>query len=348
MNRLIVDIRRRLPGFTLSVQLEAGEGRLGLLGASGSGKSMTLRCIAGVDDPDEGVIVLNGRTLFDSKKKLRLTPQKRRAGYLFQNYALFPHMTVAQNILTPLNRVSRKERKEILSRYAALFQLEGLMDRLPGELSGGQQQRAALARALCWRPDILMLDEPFSALDSYLSWQLEPSLLELLEGYGGITLFVSHNRDEAYRFCSELMVMDQGRIVAAGSKEEVFLRPQCLAAARLTGCKNISRAERTGAHALYAKEWGMALKTAAPVPPDIRYVGLRAHDFCICGPEDENAVPLAGAQVSETPFSVTVMIPGRGREPLRWEIDRSQWPLCAPSGLPPFASLPRDKLMLLQ
>ena len=201
---LEVNVTKRFDGFTLHAAFTAGDTATALLGASGCGKSMTLRCIAGIVRPDEGRIVLDGRVLFDSTQGIDLPPQQRNVGLLFQNYALFPNMTVEQNILSAL-----KKEKDPAARRAACaealraMRLEELAKRLPGALSGGQQQRAALARILAAKPRILMLDEPFSALDSYLREEVEGEVGSLLAGFAGTALLVTHNRDEAYRLCRE-------------------------------------------------------------------------------------------------------------------------------------------------
>jgi molybdate transport system ATP-binding protein len=201
---LYVKIKKSLGEFSLNVEFEAGNEVLALLGASGCGKSMTLRCIAGVVKPDEGKIVLDGETIFDSEKKINLPPQKRHVGLLFQNYALFPNMTVEQNIRTVLARAGRSQNdREHLASLMKSFYIEGLEDHYPSQLSGGQQQRVALARIIASGPKIIMLDEPLSALDSFLRWQLEQELMRLLESYPGTTLYVSHNRDEIYRICEK-------------------------------------------------------------------------------------------------------------------------------------------------
>ena len=153
---------------------------------------MTLKCIAGIEKPDRGTITLDGRVLFDSEKHINLTPQQRRVGYLFQQYALFPNMTAAQNILCGIRTGSRAEKKEKLAALLRTFRLEGLEKKLPAQLSGGQQQRVALARILASEPQAILLDEPFSALDSYLKWELELELGELLGAFDGPILWVSH------------------------------------------------------------------------------------------------------------------------------------------------------------
>ena len=177
---LHIDIRKRLGSFTLDVKFSAENGITSLLGASGCGKSMTLKCIAGIEKPDEGRIELDGTVLFDSAQKINLPPQKRRVGYLFQNYALFPNMSVRQNILCGLNREKDRGAKERRLRdMLRMMQLEGLEDRKPAQLSGGQQQRAALARILVNDPQILLLDEPFSALDGHLRDSLKVEMRDL-------------------------------------------------------------------------------------------------------------------------------------------------------------------------
>lgn len=223
---LEVTIAKRFEGFTLHADFAAGNTAAAILGASGCGKSMTLRCIAGVVKPDSGRIVLDGRVLFDSEKGIDLPPQQRNVGLLFQNYALFPNMTVEQNILCAL-----KKEKDPAARKAACgaalraMRLEELAHRLPSELSGGQQQRAALARILAGRPRILMLDEPFSALDSYLREEVEGEVGSLLSNFDGTALLVTHDRDEAYRLCREMIVMDSGEVLRAGTTKEVFADP---------------------------------------------------------------------------------------------------------------------------
>ncbi|MBP2632027.1 MAG: ABC-type sulfate/molybdate transport system, ATPase component [Firmicutes bacterium] len=242
---IYVDIKKSLGRFSLDVQVEAENEILGLLGASGCGKSMTLKCIAGIVKPDYGKIVVNDRVLFDSEKKINLTPQERKTGYLFQNYALFPHMTVEENIAVGIRR-PKSEQEKIVKEKIATFYLDGLEKRYPGQISGGQQQRVALARIFASEPDIIMLDEPFSALDNHLKWQMELETMKVLENYKGTILFVSHSRDEVYRLCDRTAVISDGKLEVVCDKKEMFNSPKTLAASRLTGCKNHSRAEKIG------------------------------------------------------------------------------------------------------
>ena len=178
---LQVRIKKKLGNFLLDVDFSMDGGIFAILGASGCGKSMTLKCIAGIERPDEGRIVLNDRVLFDSAKRINLPPQKRKVGYMFQDYALFPTMNVVQNIQAGMGR---KPDPKKVREYITGFQLGGLEHHMPDQLSGGQKQRVAMARMLAAEPEVLLLDEPFAALDSYLKWKMEQQMLELLQKYG--------------------------------------------------------------------------------------------------------------------------------------------------------------------
>ena len=187
---LEVKIRKKLRGFDLAVEFSVRDEVLALLGASGCGKSMTLKCIAGIEKPDEGRILLNGRTLFDSEKGVNLAPQKRRVGYLFQDYALFPNMTVAENI-TFSARGTKEEKRKLLERELARFSLAGLENSYPKELSGGQNTRLALAKMLLEKPDLLVLDEPTNHLDV----DAKEELKRALKAYKGSILLICHEPD---------------------------------------------------------------------------------------------------------------------------------------------------------
>lgn len=314
---LSVDIRKRMGEFFLDARFEAGNEVLALLGSSGCGKSVTLKCIAGVMAPDEGRIVLDGRVLFDSREGVNLAPQERGVGLLFQNYALFPNMTVAGNILSVLRKERRDRRRDKLATLLERFYLQGLESHYPSQLSGGQQQRAALARILASEPALIMLDEPLSALDSYLRWQLETELVRLLEQFEGTTLYVSHNRSEVYRICRRVCVMHQGLSEPVRDVADLFERPGTFAAALLSGCKNYSRMERIAPRTVSALDWGVRLTCGADVPEDARYVGVRAHYLRFCDGPGENAFPCAVQRVAEDVFEAVVIVRPRGVEPGR-------------------------------
>ena len=333
---LFVEIRKRLGDFVLDARFETDDPVTGLLGASGCGKSMTLKCIAGVETPDEGRIVLDGETLFDSARGINLPPQKRGVGYLFQHYALFPHMTVEKNILCGLHGEKDKAvRRQRLREMIAMLQLEGLEKHRPAELSGGQAQRVALARMLVSRPRLLLLDEPFSALDSHLRDQLQPQFLSLLRSYGRQAVMVTHSRDEAYHLCSRLCVMDNGRILRAGGTKEVFADPGSEPAARLTGCKNIARAVKAGEYEVDVPEWGIRLTAAKPVPDNIRAVGLRAHYFHPRAAANRYAVQWVDEL--EEPFEWILLFRYEGQDAaspaLWWRMPKDKKPPAMPEAL---------------
>ena len=192
---LYVDIRKKLGGFTLETQFEAADGVTGILGASGCGKSMTLRCIAGIVKPDEGHIELDGKVLFDSREKINLRPQERHVGLLFQNYALFPNMTVRQNLMTGLKaeKTGKKEAEIRIQEMLEKFELKDLEKHKPAELSGGQQQRVSIGRAIVKNPDILLCDEPTGALDYNTSKEILKLIEEVNKKYGNTIIMVTHN-----------------------------------------------------------------------------------------------------------------------------------------------------------
>lgn len=306
-----VDIRKRMGDFLLDVNFETGNEVLALLGASGCGKSMTLKCLAGVLKPDEGRIVLDGRVLFDSRGGINLPPQERRVGLLFQNYALFPNMTVEGNILTVLRKERRERRRVKLAALLEKFYLQGLESHYPSQLSGGQQQRVALARILASDPSLVMLDEPLSALDTYLRWQLEAELVRLLEQFEGTTLYVSHNRSEVYRICRKVCVMHQGISDPVCGVAELFEKPGTLPAALLSGCQNYSRIERLSPRAVFALDWGVELTCGDDVTEDSRYIGVRAHSLNIIGGPGENAFACNVLRKAEDVFeTILIVSPG--------------------------------------
>ena len=307
---LFVDIQKQLSGFMLDVTFSANNKPVGLLGGSGAGKSMILRCIAGLETPTRGCIVLNGRVLFDAKQKIDLPSRDRNVGYLFQNYALFPHLTVAENIAFGLPKgLSSNEIQQQVQTHLLAVQLPGYEKRYPGELSGGQQQRVALARALASKPDALLLDEAFSALDTHLRHQIETLVLTTLENYPGVTLLVTHNLEEAYRICQHLLVVDDGIILTHGLKQDIFEYSSSVRVAQLTGCKNFSQAVIIEDHKIEAVEWGCSLKVVEPIPEYFSHVGIRAHQITFIEEENQpNTFPCWLAATSETQHRMTLYL----------------------------------------
>jgi len=312
--RLEVNAERRLETFTLKVSFETSQGAVGLLGPSGAGKSMSLRMIAGVTTPDRGRIVLNDRVLFDSDTKQNLPAAKRRIGVVFQDYALFPHLTVAENVGFGLRQLPERERQTRIDENLASMQIADLTNRFPREISGGQRQRVAIARCMAINPDALLLDEPFAALDPHLRRQTEEQLRKTLSGFKGPVVFVTHDMEEAFRFCTNLLVLDRGIVIAAGPKHQLFEDPGTVAAARLTGCKNIMAAVPAGPNRVSIPAWDCELETAQPVGSTVTHIGYRSHQIRFVDEESaENVLPCWLVGTNEAPHEMTLYLRLRTR-----------------------------------
>lgn len=253
---LEVTLEKSLGGFQLRVDFAAGKEILVLFGPSGAGKSLTLQCLAGVIRPDGGRIVIDGTAVYDSQRGIHLPPQKRRVGYVPQNYSLFPHLTVEQNIAYGLVGWPREEVQQRVRAMLRLMRLRGLEERRPHQLSGGQQQRVAVARAIITEPRLLLLDEPYSALDSIIRGRLMEDLLELQQRFRLTTLLVTHDLVDAYTVAHRLLVLDEGQVLQSGEKEAVVFRPASATVARLMGHRNLFRGT-----VVTAREDGLLIQT---------------------------------------------------------------------------------------
>ena len=319
--------RKRLGAYTLDIALRADNEAIALLGASGAGKSMALKCIAGVEKPDSGRIVLDGRVLFDAQRGIDLPPQARKVGLLFQHYALFPTMTVQQNIVCGLRHLPKLIRRHRADELMRRFHLDELRHQLPASLSGGQQQRVALARMLGSEPQLLLLDEPFSALDSFLRWELEQIVAEVITAHEGTTLFVSHNRDEAYRLCDRIAVIERGEIEVCKAKSALFAQPETRAAARILGCENIADAQWLGEDAVTIPAWGIALRVRRK--PRAAAIGLPAQAIRMV--QGENAFCARIERIIPCPDHVRLVVrPPRAEESLLCLVDKTTAPLPSP------------------
>ncbi|MBF2014246.1 MAG: sulfate/molybdate ABC transporter ATP-binding protein [Rivularia sp. T60_A2020_040] len=353
--QLFVDIHKPLSSYPLEVQFNL-EGRvLGILGGSGSGKSMTLRCIAGLETPKRGSIILNDKVLFDSNKRINVPIRSRRVGIVFQNYALFTHLTVAENITYGLQDLPLAERQQRLTEQVSKLQLSGLENRYPNQLSGGQQQRVALARALAVEPEVLLLDEPFSALDTHLRHQLQEQLIETLSSYQGVTLFVTHNLEEVYAICEQLLIISQGQVIAYNDKQSIFQRPETYTVAQLTGCKNFSQARTISPTQVEAIDWGCNLKIIEPIPKSDAYVGIRAHHLNITNhPNGDNTFPCWLAHTRETPHRMTLYLklhnpPTQANDyHIQAEVFKEKWTTFKNHPFPWYVKLDPMRLFLMQ
>lgn len=380
--RLEAELYYRVNHFELNLAFSVQQGCLGILGASGCGKSLTLKSIAGILRPDRGRIAFcskHGETqvFFDAERKICIPPQQRRIGYLFQHYALFPNMTVEENIRVGLegrqafrgrkrklwggrqaekagNFMGREEEKRKLRELVEQFRLEGLEKRYPGQLSGGQQQRTALARIFAYAPDVLLLDEPFSAMDAFLREGLRLELAKVLKPFSGLSIMVTHDRDEAFQLCSHLLLMDRGRLLVVGDTKEIFRRPGSCQAARLTGCKNISRIQCLGKHRVRALDWnGLELTTEEAVEERHQAIGIRAHDLqglsdgqaqAWVGNAEGNLIPVGSPSVSEMPFAWSITL----ENGLWWKKEKTMLVHNAAEGIPPWLRVDPSAILLLE
>ncbi|MDR2752089.1 MAG: ATP-binding cassette domain-containing protein [Clostridiales bacterium] len=328
---LVCSIKKDFGDFALSADFSAEDEKTALLGASGSGKSMTLKCIAGIVKPDSGHIEVNGKVLFDSASRINLVPQKRHVGFLFQDYALFPNMTTLKNISLGVPKAEKANRDKIARQLISSFQLDGLENRFPSQLSGGQRQRCALARILAGNPEILMLDEPFSALDAFLRWQLEQELGVMLESFKKPVLYVSHNRDEVYRLCEKIVIMDRGVSGKPEKKWELFENPVTRSAAILTGCKNISPI-RIESGKVEAISWGLVFRPSS-IPRNAGFLGIRAN-YILPAAKAENPANYVFfdyeiiREIEDTFVCILLIKPAgvEAKEPIRWEIRKTDRP----------------------
>jgi molybdate transport system ATP-binding protein len=314
--RLIVDIEKRLPGFALQVRLTVGTEILVLFGPSGAGKSTTLSAIAGLVRPDAGEIVLDGVPFFRRQRPGRachVPARQRQIGYVFQHYALFPHLTVAENVAYALWR--RADRRATALRLLDRMGIAHLADRWPDELSGGQQQRVAIARALAAGPRILLLDEPFSALDLAVRERLQRDLSQLQAELGLIVLYVTHRLEDAFAVGHRLAILREGRIEQVGAIDEVAGRPVNHAVASLLGIRNLFRARVVASAAAgLTLDWAGLRLTAAAQP-----VAAGATVTAYIRPEDVKVLypdrPLMGA-VRHNQVEGTVLV-NRRQGPVR-------------------------------
>ncbi len=331
---LDIQIKKSLPGFGLDISLAVEPEIMAILGPSGCGKTMTLKCIAGLIQADEGRISLDNKVFYDSYAGVNLKSQERKVGFVFQNYALFPHMNVFNNIAFGIRYLPGEEIKEKVKRWLQKMHLNGLEKRFPGQLSAGQQQRVALARALVSEPEVLLLDEPFSALDSIVKERMEEELLQMHEFFPGYVLFVTHNLAEAYKLSSKIAVFETGRLLQYGAKETVVNRPSNRTTARLTGVKNFIPAivQEVEAARLNLGLCGSKIRLNVEKKPGEDWksgqavnLGIRSEYVQVNAKAVENTLTVMVEEVLEEISSHTVRfsLPGAGQQLLEARIPRN-------------------------
>jgi molybdate transport system ATP-binding protein len=303
--RLTVEVRKRLsPHFALDVAFAADPGITNLFGASGSGKTTVLRCLAGLVRPDLGRIAVGERALFDSATHIDVPVQRRQIGYVFQQLALFPHLSIEQNVAYGLHGRTLAEQRERVRRIADSFRIAHLLTRAPGQVSGGERQRAALARALVTEPSLLLLDEPLSALDHAIQLRIMDDLRAWNETHRIPVLYVTHSHREVFGLGERVIVLDHGRVIASGSPHEVLDHPSHDVLASLAGFENVfdasvvERRERLGTMHCRLRDSTMELEVPlanTQVGETIR-IAIRAGDILVANHEpsglsDRNMIP---------------------------------------------------------
>ena len=342
---LELNVKKKLNNFTLEINCSLDSNRIGILGGSGAGKSIILKMIAGIEKPDSGYIKLDGKLLFDSQKKIDIKPQDRHIGYCFQNYALFPHLSVYENIIIGLDNNSKSLADEFLEK----FELTQIKDAKPNRISGGQAARVAMARILIRKPEVLLFDEAFSALDIYLRDHIQEEIASILDDFEGSAVFVSHSRDEIYRLCESMIVIDIGKITNLGNTKEIFKNPKTKNAAILTGCKNISNIRYIDDNTLEALDWGVKLNFSSKLPRGISAIGIRAHDFYpIWGKSEENIFEFRLKSKAKLPFEDNYYIKTCGGQDITWLVQRDMKELIEKKGLPDFLKVDEKDILLLK
>ncbi len=290
-HKLAVTIDLMIENFHLQANFQAQDEIIAIFGPSGAGKSTILRAIAGLVTPQQGIIRLGEQTLFNAQQKINLPPQKRNLGYVPQNYALFPHLSVAENIAYGVPRHPRHANRQRTRELLELMQLTAFANRRPDELSGGQQQRVALARALAPQPAILLMDEPLAALEDSLRQKLRAELRAIPQRFHVPVLLVTHSLSEANSLASQLVILDQGQMCQAGPKDEIMQRPITPAAARIVGMSNILPIHAVRENFL---QWGEYRLTVSPAPQQ-----EQAHAALVVGIRPE-AIRLLNADPART------------------------------------------------
>ena len=333
-----------------SLHIEAGE-FVAIKGESGAGKTTLLNIIGLLETPDSGSVTLCGarNPSFSSRAAVHL--RRHKLSYLFQNYGLVDTDTVEANmkLATRFGKAKGKAEKERIADALAQVGLSGYERRKVYTLSGGEQQRVALARILCSQPEVILLDEPFSALDSYLKWDLELKLSDFLENFSGPILWVSHDRGEVFRNCKRVCVLDQGASQGTFTLRQLFHEPETEAAARLSGCKNIVEAVPAGS-AVTLPAWGLTLNCGKPVPADVRQAGIRARHVMTVPEGTPDAFYCTVERVIQDVFTTIVLLrpehAAPDAPPLRMELEREDAPTVLDNQLVWISVQPRDILLL--
>lgn len=310
-----------------------------------------LSLICGLATPTSGSILLNGK---DISSLNRYDYRSHDIGVIFQSFNLLPKLTARENVILSMDIAGypcedKKAHADEVLKKVALGPKEA--DRRILKLSGGQQQRVALARIMAYEPSVILLDEPFSALDVFLKDRLQQEMMELLSDYDGTVILVSHSRDEIYRFSEELLVIDDGKQICYGDTKAIFDCPEQVEAARLTGCKNIVRVKRLDEHSIEIPDWGTRLHLEQEIDAEITHIGLRAHEFIpVWGEREDNCIPVKEKGKAEFPFEWKYFLKGETEESddICWYVQKNLWDELTEKGIPDYLKLPEKEILLLK
>ena len=323
---LSVSIGREAGGFRLHVEFEAGKAPLALLGVSGSGKTMALRCIAGLDRPSRGRIALDGEVLYDSERGVSLSPQARRIGFLPRHSALFPDMTVRQNVAAGV--WDRRNVERVVEEKLYHCHLESVSEKRPRDLTPPQRLRTAAARLLASDPYVILLDAPLSGAEGAEQFELEMDLSDLLWNFDGPIVWATADQSVAYRNCRYVCVLDQGQTQEKITTSSLVAFPGTEAAARLSGCGNFADAIPRES-AVYLPQWGVTLRCAYPLPPFLWRVGIHARNVRLSNPGMVNAFAVeVDRNVEDVSATIVLLRPVGAADDaplLRMELDKTDW-----------------------
>ena len=336
------------------VNLEVKEGEfVAIMGPSGCGKSTLLNILGLLDNPTEGSYRLLGEEVAGLKEKERTGVRKGKLGFVFQSFNLIDELNVFENVELPLTYLGIKssERRRMVEDILKRMNISHRAAHFPQQLSGGQQQRVALARMMIGEPEVILLDEPFSALDGYLKDIMQRDMQNFLNEYTGDMILVTHSRDEAYKFCGHLTILDSGQALTTGETKKLFERPGILQAARLTGCKNFSTVQKMGKHSIYAVDWDLMLQTKDVVPDDVTHVGIRGHWMKGASEGGENHMEVEVMEYIETTFEHQYLLKnkkGGDCQPVWWMCPKGDFEEDPQAKVPKYICFPAEHLMLLK
>ena len=324
-----------------------------IIGLSGSGKSTLVRCFNLLNRATSGRILFDGKDISTLSKRELLDFRRSKISMVFQSFGLMSHRDVLSNVGYGLEvkGIPREAREKKAMEVLSMVGLSDWAHQSCGNLSGGMRQRVGIARALANDPEVLLMDEPFSALDGYLKDILQRDMQNFLKDYKGDMIMVTHSRDEAYKFCSQLTLLHNGKEILTGETRQIFEKPQYLEAAKLTGCKNFSAVQKMGPHQVYALDWELMFHIQEEVSDEITHVGIRGHWMRPANESGENVMAVQVEEYIENTFEHQYLIRNKeadGGTPLWWMCQKKDFQEKTEDRVPAYLYFPPEHLMLLK